>query len=830
MPGPSLAVLGIKVENGEVVKATASLDKMTVAGGKTEAATQRLTRRMALAEIEARKMDAALGQTSRTAELAARAFTAFSAIAVVGFIGRETIKNTIEAQHAMAQLEAAVESTGGVAGRTVAELDAMSMALQRTTTFSDEQVKSAQSMLLTFDKIRGTEFDRATAAVTDLAARMGGDLQGAAVQVGKALQDPTTGLTALRRSGVSFSESQIAVIKTLYETGRAAEGQRVILAELEHQFGGSAKAARDTFGGALTGLKNAFGDLFEVTRGGSQGTVDAMNAITRSLETSGLSMNTFVTNTVVGWNNISAAVQKAKNWMTVDLSQGLGAAADHVRALNEQIERERIAANARAMSTAKSGPAAGTVGVVSAEQTQAAVAAAKKQHEANLDLIRDAEQMAEMAGMDAKDQARARIEYDATNKAIDAQRRLKGALLDETLAAIEKEKGLRLLGLDRATLRDELKGAQADIEQFMSQMASTGLQSWSAFFDSVGALTDKLMARLKTLGKEGGSAYKALGAIGIAIAGGAAGYQTGQQLYSTSHGAAGNYARGALGGAASGALAGAMMGSAIGPIGAAAGAAIGGITGFVGGLFGVGSAAKAAAKQMAAAQETLRLSMQGLKATVSGDALDVAIAQIEAEREKYRRDYEDAYAGGKNERERYRLIGEMNALENKRIQMLKEEYAVLNQRKGEDFHVRYLRAMGFEKEADAEAFANSQQRERADLVKGFGDTIDAMEAYTLSQYDAAAAAEAIAFATGQATNALDKFGGGLNMVSGYKYQDTVFGAMTARLGVEGMRQALEVTIPVTLVMPNGQVLGAVVIDNFADRKAHGDAKLKAVLQ
>ena len=61
-----LATLAIKVENGEVIKATTSLDSMTVAGAKTEAATQRLTRRMALAEIEARNMDKALEQAGRS--------------------------------------------------------------------------------------------------------------------------------------------------------------------------------------------------------------------------------------------------------------------------------------------------------------------------------------------------------------------------------------------------------------------------------------------------------------------------------------------------------------------------------------------------------------------------------------------------------------------------------------------------------------------------------------------------------------------------------------------------------------------------------------------
>lgn len=59
-----VATLAIKVENGEVVKATTALDSLAVAGGKTEAATQRLTRRMALLEIEARNMDAQIGRGS----------------------------------------------------------------------------------------------------------------------------------------------------------------------------------------------------------------------------------------------------------------------------------------------------------------------------------------------------------------------------------------------------------------------------------------------------------------------------------------------------------------------------------------------------------------------------------------------------------------------------------------------------------------------------------------------------------------------------------------------------------------------------------------------
>jgi hypothetical protein len=815
MGAPSLAQLGIVIENGQVIKATASLDAMTFAGAKTEAATQRLTRRMALAEIEARRMDAAMGSMHPTVAKLGAAFGAFSALAVVGFIGHKTIEETIAAQNAMAQLEAAVTSTGGAAGRTVEQLDELSKQLQKETTFSDEAVKGAEKMLLTFDKIRGVEFDRATKAVTDLAARMGGDLEGAAVRVGKALQDPEHGLAALRKTGVSFSAAQIDVIKKLYETGQVAEGQRIILKELEHQYGGSAAAARDTLGGALSGLKNAWGDLFEVTKGGSQGMVQALNAITNALEKMGPVMDKFVRDTVILFRTLS-----------IDLSKGPA---------NFLEERRKIIAEANA--AAKVGPALGGVGGLGPVETQAQIDAAKKQHEANIDLIRDAEQMAEIAGLDAKVQERARIEYEAINKAILARRAAESnpALakrLDETLAAIEKEKGLKLLGFDSNLLRDELKGAKADIEQFMASVTADGLKSWRVFFDSLDDLVGKLMARLKTLGQEGGSKYKALGAIGIAIAGGTAGYQTAQSLYSTSHGAAGNYARGALGGAASGALTGAMMGAALGPIGAAAGAAIGGIAGFVGGLIGTGKAAKEAAKQMADAQQALALSMASLRATVRGETLDQGLALIAADREARRKQIEDAFPGGgsgsEQVRKRNAALNEMNALEDERIRQLREDYALQQARQYDDLRVRDLAAQGRDAEARALALQLTQERERQAMVKSFGETIDPTEAATLALLDQVQAQEKLKAATDAAN------GSALNMVQGYKLQATIFGAMTARTAPNPLSPAVLSRVPsgdlaVTVMMPSGEVLGKVVIKDFARRQRLGDSELSTVL-
>ncbi len=213
-----------------------------------------------------------------------------SAVAVGAALGvglvaamKKVVDESIIMQNAQAQLAAAIRSTGGAAGQSVDSLNEHAAAMQRVSIYGDDAVTKAQSLLLTFTKIQGDTFPKATEAVLNVATAMGSDLQSAAIQVGKALNDPILGVTALARSGIQFTESQKATIKSLVETGQQAEAQRLILAELEVQFGGSAKAARDTLGGALAGVSNAFGDMFEVSRDSSQGIVSALNAVEGAL-------------------------------------------------------------------------------------------------------------------------------------------------------------------------------------------------------------------------------------------------------------------------------------------------------------------------------------------------------------------------------------------------------------------------------------------------------------------------------------------------------------------------------------------------------------------
>lgn len=193
------------------------------------------------------------------------AFSGAAAIALAARTIRAFIDNTIESEAAVAQLNATLQSTGGVIGLSSKELQDLAAALQKVTVFSDEAIISVQSQLATFRKVGADIFPQATEAILDLATKMGGDLKGATVQLGKALQDPIKGITALTRVGVSFEETQKTLITNFVKTGQLSKAQAIILKELQTEFGGSARAARDTLGGALTALGEAWGDLFEVS-------------------------------------------------------------------------------------------------------------------------------------------------------------------------------------------------------------------------------------------------------------------------------------------------------------------------------------------------------------------------------------------------------------------------------------------------------------------------------------------------------------------------------------------------------------------------------------
>jgi len=172
----------------------------------------------------------------------------------------EAMQAAGEQQVLDAQQVALIEATGGAAGLTAAQLEEMRTALSQLTKVADESIERAQNLLLTFKGISDPQIFQDTLEVAVNMGAIFGDAGQAALQLGKALEDPVTQLTYLRRSGVSFSQAQIDMIRTLVESGRKLEAQREILRVLQGQFGDTAEAAGKTLAGAMQAVRNAADD------------------------------------------------------------------------------------------------------------------------------------------------------------------------------------------------------------------------------------------------------------------------------------------------------------------------------------------------------------------------------------------------------------------------------------------------------------------------------------------------------------------------------------------------------------------------------------------
>ena len=179
-------------------------------------------------------------------------------------VTRKVVAAFIEQETAVRKLETVLRSTGGVAGITSRQLQSLAAELQSVTIFGDETIITAQSLLLTFTQIGSDVFPQALEAILNVSTAMGTDLQSSVLQLGKALNDPILGVAALTRVGIQLTETQKEQIKIFAEQGKTAEAQKIILGELETQFGGLARAMVDTTEGAIKQMTMAFGDMTEV--------------------------------------------------------------------------------------------------------------------------------------------------------------------------------------------------------------------------------------------------------------------------------------------------------------------------------------------------------------------------------------------------------------------------------------------------------------------------------------------------------------------------------------------------------------------------------------
>lgn len=154
-----------------------------------------------------------------------------------------------EQEQALAALEQAMRSMGRYTPEFFDAMVKHASALQQVTTFGDEAVIAGQKFLMTYKQIPDEVMPRATAAMLDLAALMGGDTKQAANMLGKAAM----GLAGeLRRVGITIDE----------DVGKSGDFV-AILEQIEQQVGGQARTLAGTKYGGLEQLGNIIGDTKE---------------------------------------------------------------------------------------------------------------------------------------------------------------------------------------------------------------------------------------------------------------------------------------------------------------------------------------------------------------------------------------------------------------------------------------------------------------------------------------------------------------------------------------------------------------------------------------
>lgn len=221
------------------------------------------SRAVSNANRDAGKLEGAFSKIGGIAKKAAIGLGVVGVGAVA--VGKSFVDAAYESQKVTAQTGAVLKSMGLEAQASAEDIAKLSTALSLKTGIDDELIQSGSNVLITFGELSkqiGKDskiWERANAATLDMSVALGQDMNSAALMVGKALNDPVRGLTALRRSGIQFTKQQEDQIKAMVEAGDTAGAQAIMLGELEKQFGGSAEAQAT----AADKLKVAWGNVQE---------------------------------------------------------------------------------------------------------------------------------------------------------------------------------------------------------------------------------------------------------------------------------------------------------------------------------------------------------------------------------------------------------------------------------------------------------------------------------------------------------------------------------------------------------------------------------------
>lgn len=159
------------------------------------------------------------------------------------------VDSAMEAERATLAFNSALAMSGQYTAQASAAFEDYASELERTTGVQDDLILSNAAMLVSIGRLSGEGLERATKAALDLSRGMQIDVASAFDIVTKATQG---NVMALGKYGLEVSK-----------TDNDAQKFAKTLDFIESKFGGLSTGAINTFEGALTKVKNGFGDIFE---------------------------------------------------------------------------------------------------------------------------------------------------------------------------------------------------------------------------------------------------------------------------------------------------------------------------------------------------------------------------------------------------------------------------------------------------------------------------------------------------------------------------------------------------------------------------------------
>lgn len=185
--------------------------------------------------------------------------------AAIANVAREAFSGAKEAAQVTRVLESQIRNLGPAGQQAFGSAADFADQLSASIGKDDDDIKKVQTKLASFPgafaagSLGAEAMRRATSAAFDLEAIGIGAAESNIIGIGKALDNPIKGMTALSKAGVSFSEAQKEAIKQAVAQGDLAKAQSIILEGIESNAKGAAAASTDN----IEKIKVVLGNMAE---------------------------------------------------------------------------------------------------------------------------------------------------------------------------------------------------------------------------------------------------------------------------------------------------------------------------------------------------------------------------------------------------------------------------------------------------------------------------------------------------------------------------------------------------------------------------------------